>query len=72
MLTLLRRCLGYLTELLVFSREERRRMRLLEADKRIKAAIDSDALSDEQVEACNDFMRGRIDRVEIYGRVVTA
>jgi hypothetical protein len=72
MLAIARRWLSYLTELVLFDAEQRRRMHLLEADKRIKAAIDSDALSEQQIEACSDFMHGRTDRVEIYGRVITA
>ena len=48
------------------------RLAIIEADRQIKAAIDSDVLSQGDVERLTDFVHGRADSVEFFGKVITA
>lgn len=53
-------------------RERKRRMRLLEADKRIKVAIDTDALAHHDVDAMTEFVDGKTYTVTVLGRTFDA
>jgi hypothetical protein len=61
-----------LLERLHVGKEGERRWALLKGEKRIWNAIESDMLGEAEVQKLTDFVHGRIDRIEWFGRVVDA
>lgn len=69
---MLREWLRTWTERQWIGHEGQRRLAILEGDRRLKAAMDSDALDERDVEALTQFVHGARNAVTFFGKIFEA